>query len=97
MDATNLARYHAIIEGRVQGVGFRMFVKQKADQYRLAGWVRNTWQGEVEVLVEGPRNSIEHLITDLRVGPPSAYVTNLREDWTLHQGEFTRFIVARSE
>lgn len=97
MDATNLARYHAVIEGRVQGVGFRMFVKQKAEQYRLTGWVRNTWQGEVEVLVEGPRNSIEHLIDGLRVGPPSAYVTNLREDWAPHQGEFTRFFVARSE
>ena len=42
MAETNLTRYHAFVEGRVQGVGFRMFVLQHAEQYGLTGWVRNT-------------------------------------------------------
>jgi acylphosphatase len=93
MAVTNLTRYHAFVEGRVQGVGFRMFVLQHAEQYGLTGWVRNTWQDEVEVLAEGPQNSIQRLADDLHQGPPSSFVTSVREEMQPYLGEFARFAV----
>jgi acylphosphatase len=62
------------ISGRVQGVGFRWYVRQAADRLRLAGWVRNCPDGTVEVAIEGPADAQEQLITAVRRGPPGADV-----------------------
>jgi acylphosphatase len=50
---TNHACLHAIVEGRVQGVGFRYFVLEVAELLGIYGWVRNRWDDTVEVLAEG--------------------------------------------
>jgi acylphosphatase len=62
------------ISGRVQGVGFRWYVRQAADRLRLAGWVRNCPDGSVEVAVDGPLDAQEQLISVVRRGPPGADV-----------------------
>lgn len=90
-------RYHAFIEGRVQGVGFRMFVKECADLMNLTGWVRNTWQGEVEVMVEGSQATVQQLILKLQQGTSQSLVSNLRSSWETPTGEFSRFSVRRTE
>lgn len=90
------SRLHAFIEGRVQGVNFRAYVVECAYRLNLTGWVRNTWDGEVEVLAEGIRKDLESLIGLLQIGPPAAMVTGLRQDWQPYQGEFTRFQVRLS-
>lgn len=66
------------ITGRVQGVGFRWFTREKARRWGLAGWVKNMPDGSVEVLVEGSEGAIDGLIEMLRAGPPGAAVTALR-------------------
>ena len=48
---------HFLIQGRVQGVGFRWFVQREARMLDLRGWVRNTEEGEVEVVASGRRRS----------------------------------------
>jgi acylphosphatase len=63
------------ISGRVQGVGFRWFVRQAADRLRLAGWVRNCPDGTVEIAVDGPADAQQQLVTVVRRGPPGADVT----------------------
>ncbi|MEW6178380.1 MAG: acylphosphatase [Chloroflexota bacterium] len=88
-----LSRLHAIIEGRVQGVGFRMFVLENARNLQLTGWVRNRWNGDVEVVAEGPRLALETLLSRLRSGPPAAYVTGVQVQWDEASGEFKRFDV----
>ncbi|GAP11274.1 acylphosphatases [Bellilinea caldifistulae] len=87
------SRLHAIVEGRVQGVGFRMFVLETARNLNLTGWVRNRWNGDVEVLAEGPRSALENLLSKLRVGPPAAHVTGVHFEWQQPTGEFKRFDV----
>ncbi len=62
------------VRGRVQGVGFRWYVRQAADRLRLAGWVRNCSDGSVEVAVEGPAEAQQQLVTAVRRGPPGANV-----------------------
>ena len=72
---------HAVVRGRVQGVGFRFFVLQQADALGLSGWVRNRADGSVEVRAEGNRPALESLLADLRRGPTAAHVEGVDHDW----------------
>jgi acylphosphatase len=96
MSPEDTIRLHVIVEGRVQGVGFREFVLRNALSLDLSGWVRNVHNGNVEVLAEGNRHALENLQDFLRQGPSAATVTNLQLDWSEASGEFTTFIVART-
>jgi acylphosphatase len=70
---------HFLIQGRVQGVGFRWFVQREAGELDLRGWVRNTEDGEVEVLASGPAEDLAELRTSLRRGPRGSRVDRLVE------------------
>ena len=59
-------RKHIYFYGRVQGVGFRYYAVQKAGQLGLAGWVRNCYDGSVEMEVEGAETDIDQLILFLQ-------------------------------
>lgn len=86
-------RLHAWIEGSVQGVGFRFFVIQRASQLGLTGWVRNLWDGRVEVVAEGSQASLQNLLNLLKEGPPSAIVSQVASEWLPATNEFTDFNV----
>ncbi len=92
-EAPETARLHALVEGIVQGVGFRFFVQQRAAALGVRGWVRNLWDGRVEVLAEGPRPTLETLLGDLRRGPRAAQVRGLTFEWQPATGEFSGFHV----
>jgi acylphosphatase len=70
---------HFLIQGRVQGVGFRWFVHREASQLDLRGWVRNTEDGEVEVLASGEEAKLAELSASLRRGPRGSRVDRLVE------------------
>ncbi len=72
-----MRRVRFVITGRVQGVGFRWFVKAEARPLGLTGWVRNREDGAVEGEVEGRDDAVDALVPCLEVGPPSAIVTNV--------------------
>jgi acylphosphatase len=93
MTDDELSQLHAIIEGRVQGVGFRYFVEENAVDLGLTGWVRNCWDGSVEVKAEGKRPALDRLLTAVQRGPRSAFVTNVRTEWLPTTGEFASFRV----
>ncbi|MDQ0206196.1 acylphosphatase [Alkalicoccobacillus murimartini] len=59
-------RYHLIIEGKVQGVGFRYFTQEQATRFGLVGWVRNLDNGTVEVEVEGDEDKMEPFFDALK-------------------------------
>jgi acylphosphatase len=91
--AEEIKRLHAIVEGRVQGVGFRYFVLERAQALDLVGWARNRWDDTVEVTAEGNQASLEKLVAHLHQGPRSAMVTGVRITWQACSGEFTRFSI----
>jgi acylphosphatase len=62
------------IHGRVQGVGFRYFVKQQADKYCINGFVRNLPDGNVYIEAEGESEQLNHFIQICKQGPSHAYV-----------------------
>lgn len=63
-----------IISGRVQGVGFRYFVRQQAEALGLSGWVRNLPDGRVEAFIEGPPAQLAEMETLLGEGPSMSRV-----------------------
>ena len=65
---------HVRISGRVQGVGFRWFVREEARRLGLSGWVMNRPGGEVEVRAGGESSSLQRLRRALEVGPTGADV-----------------------
>jgi acylphosphatase len=91
------ARLHAYVEGRVQGVGFRYFVRQQAGALPLTGWVRNLSDGRVELLVEGSRGDLEDLLNRVKQGPTGSLVTEVKADWRPASGGMTGFTIRATE
>ena len=71
--------FHVRISGRVQGVGFRWFVREEARRLGLSGWVTNLPGGEVEVRAGGEGSSLERLRRALEVGPTGAEVQRVAD------------------
>ena len=69
-----------LIEGRVQGVGYRQWMAGSARGSGLRGFVRNLSDGRVEAVVAGPSESIEQLIRRAARGPKSAWVSNVSRE-----------------
>ena len=93
---SQVRKLHAVIAGRVQGVGFRYFVAWRARELDLVGWVRNQADGSVEVEAEGDDASLQKLLGDLRQGPPTAWVEAVSVQWHAPQHNFKEFSVAPS-
>jgi len=68
-----------LVSGRVQGVGFRYFVQQKAVELALDGWTRNLDDGRVEVYAVGPVERLSDLAAALHLGPRMAAVRRVEE------------------
>jgi acylphosphatase len=90
-----VTRADLLISGRVQGVFYRASAQQEAMRLGLVGEVRNLPDGQVEAIVEGPKERVEEFIDWCRQGPPSADVENVRVRWSKALGEFRTFMVAR--
>jgi acylphosphatase len=73
----NLVR-RVVVEGFVQGIGYRDFVRRAALRHGVSGWVRNRADGSVEALIEGASDNVEAMLAEMRRGPRGAMVTNLR-------------------
>ena len=67
------------VRGRVQGVGFRWFVEREAHILGIAGWVRNNFDGTVEVLAVGTREQLAGMRSRLQEGPRAARVDDVEE------------------
>ncbi len=66
-----------LVKGRVQGVCFRIETQRQAAALGVSGWVRNTPDGDVEVLIAGPDAVLQPMLRWLREGPEMAQVTAL--------------------
>ena len=82
---------HLVISGLVQGVGYRYFCLRAASQLDLKGWARNNPNGTVEVVAEGDRAALEEFIKELKVGPFSASVRDMKIEWGKLSGEHNSF------
>ncbi|MCC7119786.1 MAG: acylphosphatase [Anaerolineales bacterium] len=97
MDANNVIQARILVKGRVQGVGFRAYVEQCAQQIGdITGWVRNVGWAGVECVAEGEREKVERLIGLIKKGPSLSRVDEASVEYSGASGEFTAFSVKRS-
>lgn len=69
--------WRILVQGRVQGVGYRAWTVRRARALGLAGWVRNRSDGAVEILAAGPPEALAALVAACRTGPPAAAVASV--------------------
>jgi acylphosphatase len=71
---------HVIVEGRVQGVGFRAYVEREAKTRSLKGWVRNRSDGSVEAVFCGEEEDVQSMIVACHRGPRMSLVRNVKSE-----------------
>jgi len=84
-------RAEIIVNGFVQGVGFRYFVYRNAKALGLKGFTKNLFTGEVVTVVEGSRAMIEELSNKIKLGPTNASVRKHKVIWDEYKDEFKDF------
>lgn len=90
-----MQRIHAIVYGRVQGVGFRYSTQAEAMRLNLTGYVRNRPNGTVEIVAEGHPSAIGQLLEWANQGPPAAAVNQVDITYGSVNGEFSQFTIER--
>jgi acylphosphatase len=85
-----------IVEGRVQGVGFRWWTRERARELGVSGWVRNEADGTVRVEARGSPEALDRLRELLEGGPPGARVASLRRIPSEGSGGFSGFEIRGS-
>lgn len=70
---------HILVEGKVQGVGFRKFTRQAARDHQITGWVRNLEDGKVECVAEGKEDDLDNFLHQISLGPIGSQVVNLKK------------------
>ena len=86
-------RVLARISGRVQGVGFRFFARETANEFGITGYVRNLPDGSLEVVAEGEEDVLKEFLEMLRDGPRSARITDIQVSWGPPSDEYDLFSV----
>jgi acylphosphatase len=87
------ARLTAWVRGEVQGVGFRWWIRSRALELGLTGYVANRIDGRVLVVAQGPRDACETLLHLLRGGSTPGRVDNVVADWSQAPCDIEGFIV----
>ncbi|MEX2682337.1 MAG: acylphosphatase [Candidatus Sigynarchaeota archaeon] len=87
-------RLHVLVNGDVQGVGFRYSTQRYAVSIGVTGWVRNLSDGQVEVLAEGEKSQLEDMLAWLQHGPSGAHVSSIEHEFSDEPAQFDRFSIA---
>jgi acylphosphatase len=82
-----------LVEGRVQGVGYRAFAQRRARERRLTGYAVNLRDGRVKIRVEGDTKRVEAYVKDLELGPPLAHVARVSVTALPYSGRYGDFSV----
>lgn len=86
---------HIFISGRVQGVGFRHFIRKNAEALGVTGWVKNLPDGRVEAIFQGNEEQVEELIQRCKKGPVASFVQDIEvrdtEDETVYKSFDVKF------
>jgi acylphosphatase len=80
-----------VVSGAVQGVGFRWFVRQVATRYGVKGYVKNLFNGSVEIYAEGDEVSLKTFFEEVRVGPRHADISGVKVNWNEYTGKYNDF------
>jgi acylphosphatase len=88
-----MKRVHLIISGDVVGVGYRAWVRRRARDFRLTGWVKNREDRTVELVAEGEQDALDTFVAACKKGPDVAWVETVSVSWLPATGDFLDFAV----
>ncbi|RLC32703.1 acylphosphatase [Candidatus Woesebacteria bacterium] len=88
-------RAHVFIQGRVQGVFYRVWVCTQAEGLGLTGWIKNLTDGRVEAVFEGPKDKVEEIISKCKIGPSVAGITHVDIKWEKAKKEYAGVEIER--
>ena len=91
----NAVRAHLYVSGVVQGVFYRATARDEAIARNMVGWVRNTGDGKVEILLEGVKENVDDMIKWCYKGPPSSKVTDIKIEWDKAKYDISDFKIIR--
>lgn len=91
ISAINNSAIKIVVKGYVQGVGFRYFIARTANELRLNGYVKNNFNGDVEIYAEGRKEFLEELAKKAKLGPSHAHVDNIKIEWLEFKNKFDNF------
>ncbi len=80
-----------IVKGRVQGVGFRWFTEAEANKFGLKGYVKNRFDGDVEIEVEGEKEIIGQFIEQIKIGNRVSRVDDVHLEWSQWEDRYSNF------
>jgi acylphosphatase len=86
-----------LINGKVQGVYFRLNMQKIAKKNSVFGWVRNLTDGSVQALLEGNKNDVDKVIEWSKKGPENAHVDDVKIDYLQFEGRFVDFVIQNDE
>lgn len=90
-----MKQVHIFVSGTVQGVFYRSNTRKKAKELGIKGWVRNLYDGRVEVTAEGEEEDLKKFIEWCKKGPELAFVENIEVEWNDYKGKYEDFSVVR--
>ncbi|MDZ8117665.1 acylphosphatase [Pontiella agarivorans] len=82
---------HAFFSGRVQGVGFRYTVCELASSFAITGFVKNMWDGDVELVAEGTHQELVDFLNCIKTSQLGRKITNARVGWHDATNRFKQF------
>ncbi len=86
-----MTRLHFIIRGRVQGIGYRWFVRESAEGLGLVGWVKNLRDGRVELVAEAEESILTQFLETIRTGPMKNFIAHVEVSWSSASDTFDEF------
>jgi acylphosphatase len=84
-------RERMVVNGMVQGVGFRYFTCRLAQEYPVTGYVRNLRNGDVEIVAEGTKDAVKSFLFRVGRGPGYAHIISIKSFVEEPQGNFKVF------
>jgi acylphosphatase len=80
-----------IVSGIVQGVGFRYFIARVSNELNLTGYVKNLWNGDVEIYAEGRKEFVEEIVKKAQAGPSHSRVSGCKVEWLDFTNKYDNF------
>lgn len=80
-----------LVSGYVQGVGFRFFIARIAHSLNLKGYVKNLYNGDVEIYAEGSKELLDKVVEKARLGPAYSHIDSIKLEWLDFKNKYDKF------
>ncbi len=91
METNQKAAIKINVSGTVQGVGYRYYIARVAYEFRLNGYAKNLWNGDVEIYAEGKKEFLDELVKKANEGPRNARVESCKIEWLEYENKYDKF------